>query len=168
VRPKRLRRSWLRPTGVRGGWNRPIRLPQRSCCGASILIDAWSEEIPRLPRRRPLSSRAASARAATSSPDANLAARAVPLPKPGTLFRMKTGVVYAVVALLGPIVMSCADQTAAKGYNVSARPKACTLNYLPVCAKRHGVVRTYSNACGATADRAKIVADGPCPITRPQ
>jgi hypothetical protein len=81
---------------------------------------------------------------------------------------MKTGVVYAVVALLGLIVVSSADQAAAKGYNVSARPKACTLNYLPVCAKRHGVVRTYSNACGATADGAKVVADGPCPITSPQ
>jgi hypothetical protein len=80
---------------------------------------------------------------------------------------MKTGVVYAVVALLGPIVVSSADLAAAKGY-VSARPKACTLNYLPVCAKRHGVVRTYSNACGAMADGAKVVADGPCPITRPQ
>jgi hypothetical protein len=81
---------------------------------------------------------------------------------------MKTGVVYTVIALLGPVVVSAADQPTAKGYNVSVRPRACTLNYLPVCAKRHGVLRTYSNACGATADRAKVVADGPCQIARPQ
>jgi hypothetical protein len=79
---------------------------------------------------------------------------------------MKARVVYAVVVLLGLIVASSADQPSAKGYNVSGRPKACTLNYLPVCAKRHGVVRTYSNACGATADGAKVVANGPCPINR--
>jgi hypothetical protein len=84
------------------------------------------------------------------------------------LFRVKTAVVYAIAALLGPVVVASADQPAANGYNVATRPTACTLNYLPVCAKKHGVVRTYSNACGAKAEGARVVADGPCQIARPR
>jgi hypothetical protein len=46
----------------------------------------------------------------------------------------------------------------------------CTQQFDPVCAVKRGVQRTYSNACFARADGARIIANGPCarmPSPRP-
>ena len=42
-------------------------------------------------------------------------------------------------------------------------PVFCTENYDPVCGVKDGAQNTYSNACFAKADDAKVVADGECP-----
>ena len=41
-------------------------------------------------------------------------------------------------------------------------PIFCTENYDPVCGSKDGAQKTYSNACFAHADDAKVVADGEC------
>ncbi|TPI66177.1 peptidase [Mesorhizobium sp. B3-1-3] len=38
----------------------------------------------------------------------------------------------------------------------------CTREYAPVCARRHGQVRSFPNACEARAADYRIVGDGPC------
>ena len=38
----------------------------------------------------------------------------------------------------------------------------CTREYAPVCARRHGQMRTFPNACEARAADYRIVGDGPC------
>jgi len=42
------------------------------------------------------------------------------------------------------------------------RPSVCTQQYAPVCGEMNGVTKTYSNACFAAADGAKVIAQGPC------
>ena len=42
------------------------------------------------------------------------------------------------------------------------RPSVCTQQYAPVCGEINGVTKTYSNACFAAADGAKVIAEGPC------
>jgi hypothetical protein len=41
-------------------------------------------------------------------------------------------------------------------------PTVCTQQYDPVCAVRNGMRRTYSNACMARADGARVVSRGEC------
>jgi hypothetical protein len=49
-----------------------------------------------------------------------------------------------------------------------AQPKgACTAIYDPVCARRGTLMVTYSNACVAANDRAKVLARGACPSNCP-
>jgi hypothetical protein len=67
-----------------------------------------------------------------------------------------------VSALLVAVVVLHGDRALAQNYDALRRPVACTLEYLPVCATRHGRARTYSNACGAKAAGARIVARAPC------
>ncbi|RWC41085.1 MAG: peptidase [Mesorhizobium sp.] len=38
----------------------------------------------------------------------------------------------------------------------------CTREYAPVCARRHGEMRTFPNACEARASDYRVVDDGPC------
>ncbi|MBZ9725660.1 peptidase [Mesorhizobium sp. B2-5-9] len=38
----------------------------------------------------------------------------------------------------------------------------CTREYAPVCARRHGEMRTFPNACEARASDYRIVGVGPC------
>ncbi|WFP65416.1 Kazal-type serine protease inhibitor domain-containing protein [Mesorhizobium sp. WSM4904] len=38
----------------------------------------------------------------------------------------------------------------------------CTREYAPVCARRHGEVRTFPNACEARAADYRIIGNGPC------
>jgi hypothetical protein len=42
------------------------------------------------------------------------------------------------------------------------RATFCTEQYLPVCGRIAGLLRTYSNACFARAAGADVVASGPC------
>jgi len=53
----------------------------------------------------------------------------------------------------------CSDPTPAP----TKTPIFCTENYDPVCGSKDGAQKTYSNACFAKADDAKVVADGACP-----
>ncbi|MBI3705635.1 MAG: hypothetical protein HY244_17715 [Rhizobiales bacterium] len=41
-------------------------------------------------------------------------------------------------------------------------PAFCTMEYKPVCAVKGGMKFTYSNACFAAKDGAKVVSQGPC------
>jgi hypothetical protein len=41
-------------------------------------------------------------------------------------------------------------------------PQACTMEYMPVCAIRHGKRRTFANACGADVAGFRIVSRGEC------
>jgi hypothetical protein len=41
-------------------------------------------------------------------------------------------------------------------------PRVCTMEYMPVCASRHGERRTFPNACGADAAGFRIVGRGEC------
>ncbi|MES0021947.1 MULTISPECIES: Kazal-type serine protease inhibitor domain-containing protein [unclassified Mesorhizobium] len=41
-------------------------------------------------------------------------------------------------------------------------PTFCTREYAPVCARRHGELRTFPNACEARAADYRVVEDGPC------
>jgi hypothetical protein len=41
-------------------------------------------------------------------------------------------------------------------------PRFCTFEYAPVCAARHGDVRTFSNSCEAENAGYRIIADGQC------
>ncbi|OQM76963.1 hypothetical protein BFN67_11840 [Pseudaminobacter manganicus] len=41
-------------------------------------------------------------------------------------------------------------------------PQACTMEYMPVCASRHGKRRTFSNACGARSAGYRIIGQGQC------
>ncbi len=38
----------------------------------------------------------------------------------------------------------------------------CTEQYAPVCGQIGWITKTYSNACFARADGAKVIAQGPC------
>ncbi|TJU93237.1 MAG: peptidase, partial [Mesorhizobium sp.] len=38
----------------------------------------------------------------------------------------------------------------------------CTREYAPVCARRHGEMRSFPNACEARAADYRVVGDGPC------
>ena len=38
----------------------------------------------------------------------------------------------------------------------------CTREYAPVCARRHGELRTFPNECEARAADYNVVDDGPC------
>jgi hypothetical protein len=46
--------------------------------------------------------------------------------------------------------------------NLRRRPTVCTEQYAPVCGEKNGVTKTYSNACFAAAEGAKVIARGPC------
>ncbi|PBB25177.1 hypothetical protein CK227_16845 [Mesorhizobium sp. WSM4308] len=41
-------------------------------------------------------------------------------------------------------------------------PEFCTRQYEPVCARRHGEMRSFPNACEARAADYRVVGDGPC------
>ena len=41
-------------------------------------------------------------------------------------------------------------------------PTFCTREYAPVCARRHGELRTFPNACEARAADYRVVDNGPC------
>ena len=53
----------------------------------------------------------------------------------------------------------CADPTP----KPTKPPIFCDETYIPVCGVKDGARKTYSNACFAKADDAKVVADGECP-----
>ena len=64
----------------------------------------------------------------------------------------------ATVALFG---LSVSSLPASAQFTFGKQP-ICTQQYQPVCATRGGMTRTYSNACMARADGARVVAQGPC------
>lgn len=38
----------------------------------------------------------------------------------------------------------------------------CNREYAPVCARRHGEMRTFPNACEVRASDYRVVGEGPC------
>jgi hypothetical protein len=66
----------------------------------------------------------------------------------------------AIAAVL--LTGSMADARANDQMVAPRRPTICTEQYLPVCGQRGSVIKTYSNACFARADGAKVIAQGPC------
>ncbi len=80
---------------------------------------------------------------------------------------------YAVVvtATAAVLVIGSAIPSEAKGKKKAAvapapTPIICPLDYKPVCAVKGGMKFTYSNACFASKDGAKIVSEGPCKASK--
>ena len=66
------------------------------------------------------------------------------------------------IGLAGGLAAQWVPAAADDGGNFRRRPAVCTQQYAPVCGEINGVAMTYSNACFAAADGAKVVAQGPC------
>lgn len=47
-------------------------------------------------------------------------------------------------------------------------PAICTREYAPVCARRGGDLRTFSNGCMARSDGYRVVDRGPCRAVQPR
>jgi len=71
---------------------------------------------------------------------------------------------FVLIAACGGLLALAGAAAAAEPDNGTfrRRPSVCTMQYDPVCGVRNGVSKTYSNACFAAADGAKVVAKGPC------
>jgi hypothetical protein len=72
----------------------------------------------------------------------------------------------AVVAAVAGFVIGTAGSSEAKGKKKMAAPEPtpiiCTWLYEPVCAVKGGRRQTFSNACWAAKDGAKVVSQGAC------
>ena len=73
----------------------------------------------------------------------------------------------AVIAVASAaLLIGSAATGEAKGKKKAAAPPPppviCTMEYKPVCAVKGGLKFTYSNACWAAKDGAKVVSQGPC------
>lgn len=78
-------------------------------------------------------------------------------------------VAYATVVAVASVmlVLGTMGTSEAKGKKKKAAPPPpppviCTLEYKPVCAVKGGLNFTYSNACFAVKDGAKVVSQGAC------
>lgn len=76
---------------------------------------------------------------------------------------------YAVLIAVAAaaVVIGSAGTGEAKSKKKTAAPPPpppiiCTLEYKPVCATKGGLKFTYSNACWAAKDGAKVVSQGAC------
>ena len=79
---------------------------------------------------------------------------------------MRTSV-CAVLALAASAFLVSAGSASAQlffavGKQPVNRPTVCTQQFAPVCAVKNGMARTYSNACFARADGARVIAQGEC------
>ena len=70
--------------------------------------------------------------------------------------------VLPMCVLAGCAIATSATASEPDNSNFRRRPSVCTEQYAPVCGERNGVTKTYSNACFAAADGAKVIAQGPC------
>lgn len=73
----------------------------------------------------------------------------------------------AIAVTSAVIVLGTAGTSEAKGKKKVAAPPPpppviCMHVYKPVCAVKGGMNFTYSNACFAAKDGAKVVSEGPC------
>jgi hypothetical protein len=73
----------------------------------------------------------------------------------------------AIAVTSAMIVLGTAGTSEAKGKKKVAAPPPpppafCTWEYKPVCAEKGKQKFTYSNACWAAKDGAKVVSQGPC------
>jgi hypothetical protein len=51
---------------------------------------------------------------------------------------------------------------------IQSRNIVCTMEYRPVCAERRGRRQTYSNACHARRDGARVIHSGECRAGSPR
>ena len=70
--------------------------------------------------------------------------------------------IVALVLMGGLAIRWISVAAADDNRNFQRRPSVCTQQYAPVCGELNGVSKTYSNACFAAADGAKVIAQGPC------
>lgn len=73
----------------------------------------------------------------------------------------------AIAMASAMLVLGTAGTSEAKGKKKMAAPPPpppviCTWQYKPVCAAKGGMNFTYSSACFAAKDGAKVVSQGPC------
>ncbi len=68
-----------------------------------------------------------------------------------------TIMVAALVVAAAPALA----QPASPG-DAAPRPTVCTEQYVPVCGRLNGTLKTYSNQCYARAAGAEVIAQGPC------
>ena len=71
------------------------------------------------------------------------------------LFLIATAAVFCLIAL--------AQGDVRAQWQPVIHTTACPFAYQPVCARKKGVLVTYSNACVARANQGRIVSDGVCP-----
>lgn len=79
----------------------------------------------------------------------------------------------AVVASAGLMLAACAvaepgPRPGPPPPGVGGPPQACTREYAPVCARRGGDERTFSNACTARAEGYRVTSQGECRMSRPR
>lgn len=72
-----------------------------------------------------------------------------------------------IAVAAGAVVIGSAGSSEAKGKKKAAAPPPpppifCTWEYKPVCATKGNLKFTYSNACWAAKDGAKVVSQGMC------
>jgi Kazal-type serine protease inhibitor domain len=79
-----------------------------------------------------------------------------------TRLAVKRALIALIAGALAGGLVGAWTASAAEPGKSTKRPEICTEQYLPVCGKKNGVSKTYSNACFARADGAKVVAQGPC------
>jgi hypothetical protein len=71
---------------------------------------------------------------------------------------------YAALLIVASATLAIGSATPgeAKAKKKAAAPAICTWDWKPVCGEKAGIKITYSNACQAKADGAKIVSKGEC------
>lgn len=77
------------------------------------------------------------------------------------------GYAALIAVAAGAVVLGSTGYSEAKGKKKAAAPPPpppiiCTWQYKPVCATKGGLKFTYSNACWAAKDGAKVVSQGAC------
>jgi hypothetical protein len=77
-------------------------------------------------------------------------------------YAAKRVAIIAILLAVGLATQWISAAAADDNRNFKRRPTVCTEQYAPVCGELNGVSKTYSNACFAAADGAKIIAQGPC------
>jgi hypothetical protein len=74
---------------------------------------------------------------------------------------------HAVLMAAAALALGAGGPGAAAEKKPAAEPVLCMELYQPVCGSKGTATKTYSNACFAKADGAKVVSQGECPAQKP-
>jgi len=75
---------------------------------------------------------------------------------------------YASLAIAATLAVGSPGPAAAAEKKDAASPRVvCMELYRPVCGAKGKTTKTYSNACFAKADGAKVISQGECPAATP-